>query len=236
MKSSSRIVLCLLAIVVGAGCASTNVTQQTPMSSPGLARPNQIWVYNFVASPADMPADSSISGAVSAPSKPPTAAQLDEGRRLGALIAQDLVVDINAMGLSAVQASPGSSPQVGDGVIRGYLVSVQGGGAVKRFVIGFGYGTSEMDTVVEGFAVTPQGLRKLGSGTLSSSGSKTPGMVVPAAVAIASGNPIGLIVVGGIKVYGEASGRNTLEGRAKATADAIAEELKIRFQDRGWIQ
>src|ERR1700688_2310483 len=239
MRSSSRIVLCLLALFVFAGCASTQVTQQTPMSSPGLARPNQIWVYNFVANPADMPADSSIGGQVGAPSTPPTREQLEEGRQLGALIAADLVADINAMGLSAVQAGPGSSPQVGDGVIRGYLVSVQGGGAggaVKRFVIGFGAGTSEMDTVVEGYAVTAQGLRRLGSGTLSSSGNKTPGMVVPAAVAIGTGNPIGLVVVGGLKVYGEASGRNTLEGRAKATSDAIAEELKIRFQDRGWIQ
>jgi len=239
MKFRSRTVLCLFAVAVVAGCASTNVTQQTPMSSPGIARPNQIWVYNFIANPADMPADSSIAGAVSAPSTPPTRAQSEEGRKLGALIAQDLVVDINAMGLTAVQAGAGSSPQVGDGVIRGYIVSVQGGGAgsaVKRFVIGFGAGTSEMDTVVEGFAVTPQGLRKLGSGTLSSSGSKTPGMVAPAAMAIATGSPIGLIVVGGLKVYGEASGKNTLEGRAKATADAISEQLKIRFQDRGWVK
>jgi predicted transcriptional regulator len=72
--------------------------------------------------------------------------------------------------------------------------------------------TVEMDTVVEGYAVTPQGWRKLSSGTLSSSGNKTPGMIMPAAVAIATGNPLGLIVVGGMKVYGEASGRNTLEG------------------------
>jgi hypothetical protein len=223
---------------VVAGCASTNVTQQTPMVNQGMARPNRIWVYNFVANPADMPADSSIGGSVGAPSTPPTQEQLQEGRQLGALIAQELVADINAMGLSAVQAGPGSSPQVGDGVIRGYLVSVQGGGtgsAVKRFVIGFGAGTSEMDTVVEGYAVTPQGWRKLGSGTLSSSGNKTPGMVVPAAVAIATANPIGLIVVGGAKIYGEASGRSGLEGRAKSTADEIAVQLKIRFQDRGWI-
>jgi hypothetical protein len=235
MKSSSRIVLCLLALVVVAGCASTTVTQQTPMVNKEMARPNQIWVYNFVANSADMPANSSITGEVGAPSTPPTAAQIEQGRQLGAFIAADLVADIQAMGLSAVQAGPGSSPQVGDGVIRGYLVSVQGGGAVKRFVIGFGYGTSEMDTVVEGYAVTPQGWRKLGSGTLSSSGSKTPGMVMPAAVAIASGNPIGLIVVGGMKIYGETSGKNTLEGRAKATADEISEQLRIRFQDRGWI-
>jgi Domain of unknown function (DUF4410) len=239
MRSFSRIVLCLLSTIIVAGCASTNVTQQTPISSPGLARPNQIWVYNFVANPADMPPNSSIGGEVGAPSTPPTAADIEVGRELGALIAQKLVADINAMGLSAVQAGPGSSPQVGDGVIRGYLVSVQGGGTgsvVQRFVIGFGAGTSEMDTVVEGYAVTPQGWRKLGSGTLTSSGNKTPGMVVPAAVAIATANPIGLIVVGGAKIYGEASGRNGLEGRAKATADEISEQLRIRFQDRGWIQ
>jgi hypothetical protein len=238
MKIRSSAMTYIFALVALAGCASTQVTQQTPMVQPGLARPNRIWVYNFVANPADMPANSSISGEVGAPSTPPTSQELEEGRQLGALIAQDLVADINAMGLTAVQAGPGSTPQVGDGVIRGYLVSVQGGGAgsaVKRFVIGFGAGTSEMDTVVEGYAVTPQGWRKLGSGTLTSSGNKTPGMVVPAAVAIATANPIGLIVVGGAKIYGEASGRAGLEGRAKATADEIAAQLKLRFQDRGWI-
>jgi hypothetical protein len=235
MRTFSRTLLCLLGLILVAGCASTSVTQ-TSMANKGMARPNRIWVYSFVTDPADMPADSSIKGYINASRTPPSARQLAEGRQLGSLIATDLVANINAMGLTALQAGLGSSPQVGDGVIRGYLVSVQGGSAARRFVIGFGYGTSEMDTVVEGYAVTPQGWRKLGSGTLTSSGSKAPGMVVPAAVAIASGNPIGLIVVGGIKVYGEASGRNTLEGRAKATASAISDALRTRFQDRGWIQ
>jgi hypothetical protein len=54
--------MCLLALVVFAGCASTKVTQQTPMNSPGLAWPNRIWVYNFVANPADLRADSSLRG------------------------------------------------------------------------------------------------------------------------------------------------------------------------------
>ena len=235
---SPALLLSLFVILAIAGCASTKVTGETPMVQPGLARPNQIWIYNFVAAPADMPSDSSLAGQVGAPSTPPTSQEVDQGRQLGALIAQNLVADINAMGLTAVQAGPGSRPQVGDGVIRGYLVSLQGGNtgsAVKRFVIGFGAGTSEMDTVVEGYAVTPQGWRKMGSGTLSSSGNKTPGMVVPAAVAIATSNPIGLIVVGGTKLYGEASGRSGLEGRAKSTADEIAAQLRIRFQDRGWI-
>jgi hypothetical protein len=72
------------------------------MVSPGLARPNQLWVYDFVADPAKVPADSSISGALSAPSTPPTPEELETGRQLSASIAKDLVADINAMGLTAV--------------------------------------------------------------------------------------------------------------------------------------
>ena len=224
------------ALAVLSGCASTNVTQQTPMVSPGLARPNQIWIYDFIADPARLPADASIGPGLSAPTTPLTAEELETGRRLGAIIAKQLVTNIQAMGLSAVQAGPGAAPQVGDGVLRGYLVSVHAGSGVTRFVIGFNAGSSEIDTVVEGYEMTAQGLRPVGSGTLSSSGSKTPGIIAPAAVALATANPIGLIVVGATKIVGEVSGSNTPEGRAKATADAIAEQLRIRFRARGWIK
>jgi hypothetical protein len=238
MRSRFRMLPGLLVLLVMAGCASTKVTEQTPMTNPSLARPNNIWVYDFVAAPSDMPANSSLAGEVGAPSTPPTPEELEIGRKYGAMIAEELVKDIQAMGMPATLAGPGSIPQVGDGVIRGYIVSTEGGstgGMVKRMVIGFGAGTAEMDTVVEGYLVTPQGWQKLGSGTLTSAGNKTPGMVVPAAVAIATANPVGLIVVGGLKIYGAASGRSGLEGRAKATADEVAAQLKIRFQDRGWI-
>jgi hypothetical protein len=79
------------------------------MVSPGLARPKQIWVYNFIADPAKIPADSSISADLSAPSTPPTADELETGHELGALIAKDLVADIQDMGLSAVQARVGAA-------------------------------------------------------------------------------------------------------------------------------
>jgi hypothetical protein len=59
---------------------------------------------------------------------------------------------------------------------------------------------------------------------------------MPAAVAIASGNPVGLIVSSGMKIYGEESGRSKIEGRAKQTAQEIADQLKIRFRQQGWIQ
>ena len=164
MITRCRTISIFFALAVLAGCASTNVTQQTPMASPGLARPDQIWVYDFIADPARLPADASIGPGLSAPSTPLTAVELETGRRLSAIIAKSLVADIQAMGLSAVQAGPGAAPRVGDGVLRGYLVSVETGNAGKRFVIGFGAGSSELDTVVEGYVMTAQAYANLDQG------------------------------------------------------------------------
>jgi hypothetical protein len=70
---------------------------------------------------------------------------------------------------------------------------------------------------------------------MEAGGSKTPGGAAPAVVAIATGNPVGLIVSSGTKIYGEASSSAKVEGRAKVTADEIAERLKVRFKAQGWI-
>jgi hypothetical protein len=64
---------------------------------------------------------------------------------------------------------------------------------------------------------------------------KVDSVIMPAARAIANGNPIGLIAVGGRKVYGKANGANKLEGRIKAIADRVAAEFRLRFQHGGWI-
>ena len=52
---------------------------------------------------------------------------------------------------------------------------------------------------------------------------------------IVSNNPAGLIIGGVSKVYGEVSGNSKVEGRAKQTAEEIADVLKERFHDQGWI-
>jgi hypothetical protein len=83
--------------------------------------------------------------------------------------------------------------------------------------------------------MTAQGLRKIGSGTLDSGGSKTPGGALGVATLIATGNPVGLIVSSGVKVYGEESGKSKIEGRAEATAKEIADQLRPKFEEQGWV-
>ena len=102
-------------------------------------------------------------------------------------------------------------------------------------LIGFGSGAADLRTAVEVYQVTPDGLRSLAGGTTNSGSGKTPGMVAPLAVFAATANPIGLVVVGGIKAYGQLSGRTTIEGDAKRTADEIAARFKEGAQREGWI-
>jgi len=57
-------------------------------------------VYDFIATPADAPADSDVA----AQGTTQTAEQIDMGRQLGAQIARELVADIEGMGLPAQKA------------------------------------------------------------------------------------------------------------------------------------
>jgi hypothetical protein len=60
-------------------------------------------------------------------------------------------------------------------------------------------------------------------------------MVLGIATFLATKNPAGLIINGGMQVYGVASGNNDVSARAKATATEIAGALKKRFTEQGWI-
>jgi hypothetical protein len=226
---------CLFAVLVTAGCASTKVTSQETLFTGQLPRPDNILVYNFAATPAEVPADSALAGQPDLDRTPQTDQQIGEGRLLGIQIAAELVGRLHGMGMPAQRIWTDTKPQLNDLVIRGYLISINEGSTAKRFTLGVGYGASELRTAVEVYQMTAQGLRKLGSSTMDSGGSKGPGASLGAAVFIATANPAGLIIGSGFKVYGEASGRNKITGRAEATAKEIAGQLKIRFQEQGWV-
>jgi hypothetical protein len=236
MISLNRFLMFLFAMLMVAGCAKTTITSRDQLVTGQLPRPEHILVYDFVATPGDVPPYSSFAGGQYEQPTPQTAEQIEMGRKVGAEVASHLVEEIRAMGLPAELASSDSVPVVNDLVIRGYLLSIQKGSAAKRVAIGFGSGASDLITSVEGFQMTPEGMRKLGSGTLNATGSKGPGGVLGLAALAATGNPVGLIVGGGLKIYGEASGKSKIEGRADQTAKEIASVLKQRFQEQGWIQ
>jgi len=225
----------LLVLFVVAGCASTKVTEREAYEGAKLPRPNRIIVHDFTANPADVPRESAFATENAVHSKPLTPEQLKTTEKLGAEVAKELVVKLRKVGLPAVQAASQPAPQIDDIVIRGYFVSVDQGSAAKRVLVGFGSGDAELMTAVEGYQMTSQGLRLLGSGEVQSGGGKMPGLVLPAAVMAATASPIGLVVGGAVKVAGEVDGSDTIEGSAKRTADGIGEQLEIAAKKQGWI-
>ncbi len=235
MKSRNRIALYLFALLFVAGCASTKITSQDQAVSGEIPRPNTIWVYDFAATPDDVPSESALTGQYSEHSTPQTAGQIETGRMVGAEIATQLVEQIDAMGMNAEHAGAETRPQINDLVIRGYLLSVVQGDTDKRVLVGFSAGESELKVAAEGFQMTAHGLRKIGSGSTDSTGSKTPGTGVGVLSLLATHNPLGLIVSTGMRVHGERTGSDTIQGRARQTAKEIADVLKKRFQEEGWI-
>jgi hypothetical protein len=234
MKMLSRAAPLLFALAVLAGCASTQVTSHQPYAGEQLARPDRIIVYDFAATPTEVPADSAVAAQAEG-ATPQTAEEIEVGRKLGAEVAKQLAADLQGMGLPAVQATGQPPPRPGDIVIKGEFVSIDEGKTGRRVLLGFGSGAAELKTAVEGYQMTPQGLRRLGSGETDSAGGKTPGMVAPLAVYAATANPLGLIVVGAMKLRGERTGSNTIEGAAKRTADEIAAQLRVAAEKQGWI-
>ena len=235
MHRLHRIGSWLLVLLVLAGCASTNVSNREIDVRGKIARPDRILVYDFAATPADVPPEFRTPGESYAPSPSQTPQDLEVGRKLGAEVAKQLVAEIDEMGLPAVQAAGQPPPRVNDILLWGSFLSVDEGSMAKRLVVGFGVGAAELKTSVVGYQMTERGLRRLGSGDVQSGGSKGPGVAVPLAVTIATANPIGLVVGGAVKVAGEATGSDTIEGAGRRTADEIAKVLRGRFEEQGWI-
>ena len=76
----------------------------------------------------------------------------------------------------------------------------------------------------------------MGYGQSEATGNKTPGVGVGAATWAITGSPVGFIAASAMKLHGEASGKSKLEGRADQTAKEIADILKKRFKEQGWVK
>jgi Domain of unknown function (DUF4410) len=244
-------VIIAVACVV-AGCASTTIMERkTYGGNERLPRPRKIVVYDFAATPEDIPSNDPLAELYEKPERPQTAGEISLGRKLGAEIAGELVRGIRELGLPAREVKTGNQPARGDLMIRGAFVSIKEGSRIKRVLLGFGAGAGELKTLVEIYEMTAEGPRPLVSEEIRAKGGKMPGMLFAVAAAVATG-PAGLAVSpaatagaagtvgqaaavsGGVNVAKEL-GPESLEAAVKRTADEIKEALARIFRKHGWI-
>src|SRR5262249_8614187 len=139
-------------------------------------------VYDFAGTPADLPSDSVIAGLYQQRDTPQTPEQIELGRKLGRLVAENLVKKLNAAGIPAQGVDVAPVPLVGDGVIRGEFVTADEGARLTRILMGWGGGAAELNARVKAYEITATGLQPLGSAKIPPKGGQLPGILVPVGV------------------------------------------------------
>ena len=226
----------LISLLLLAGCASADVTSRRETSSEQMIdRPARIIVHDFAASPSDLPPNSAVAQLYSGRSTPQSADEIRLGRELGHQVASELVKEILNMGLPAERAGAGPPASVGNLLIGGEFISIDEGSRVKRMLIGFGAGASELKTLVEGYLVTKDGLEPLGSAEIKAAGGKMPGMLVPVVGGAIAGEAGRSAVISGSMNVVQELGPESMNAAAKRTAREIAKGLQNAFRRRGWI-
>jgi len=232
-----RTALALLIVAcITISCASTEVTSHKRYAlGEKLQKPDRIIVYNFGATPDDIPADAAISGYYKKRAKPQTAEQIRVGRELGRIVKKELIKEIHKMGMPAERAGTGPAPGIGDLLIKGEFVSIEEGSKSKRLLIGFGAGAGKLMTHVLRYQITAEGPRLLGRKTIEANDGKMPGLILPGTIGAATGNVIAPVIFGGLIIKREIVPEN-LHAGAIQTAQEIAKVLSKKFVDQGWIQ
>jgi hypothetical protein len=160
--------------------------------------------------------------------------RLKIGQEVARVVTENLVVEISKLGIPAVEAAK-ATPVAGPSLsIEGQFVTVDQGNRLRRAVVGFGAGASEVRTLVQVFETTNDGRRLVEDFYATVKSSRKPGFGPMAGAGAAAGRAATSVAVSAGVGLATAHSQ-TVEGDAKNTADEIVKVLKKFFAEQGWI-
>jgi len=164
-----------LLMALSVGCARARVKNVETFGADSVPRPGRIIVFDFYTGSADI----QVGNTPVRTARRRVGLSTPEAEMLGAALADTLadklVADIKALGYPAERANGAALPTLNDLVIQGQFMHVDEGSQVKRFVIGFGVGATEVRTEVDVFQVTANGKRPVKQFDTVATGSRLPG-------------------------------------------------------------
>jgi len=249
MTARNRILqIALLALgsfSLAVGCGRTSIDSSRILIDSKLPRPHIVLVQDYDVGIETVKLDSSLgSKLVHAGSSGDGETDRQKlGLRAAKSLAEQLASDINALGLSAERSS-GTLPQSGVPylVIRGALLSVDEGNRLRRFVIGLGAGSSQVEAQTRVFMLQNGQEKLIEEFSVSSKSSRAPGAAETLGVGAAAGNLATAAIATGAQNVATGVGsklKNTIGASVTADAargaQAIAKELAKLFHTQGWI-
>ncbi len=226
-----------LTLVALAGCAPTLVdTVQEYSGKSPLPRPDRVLVYDFAVSANDVRLNSAIGARLAnlATGANENEEQIKVGRTVAKALSESLVKELDQLGLPVEHASSGTMPTEKTVIIHGQFLTIDEGNRLRRMVIGFGVGGTDLQTKVQVYQGTEAAPLLLQEFEANAESSKKPGMGPMVGVGAAATSAASAAAVsGGVGVATEFD--QTVEGGAKRTAKEVAKPLSKFFAGQGWI-
>lgn len=221
-----------------AACAPTKLSVTPEQGSlEQLPAPSRILVYTFAVSPDEVQLTKGIEPEIAQAMSgtPRTEQEIKLGRAVAQTIADEIVSQIQQMGLAASRAA-GTPPAYGNNaLIEGQLLSIDEGNQTERVVIGLGFGRSNVAANVQVSSKNEGSTTPIESMMVNAESGDMPGAAETMGVGGITGHltlSAATTTVGQFANYGLSA---SASAEAKRLGDKVATELKAVFQQQGWL-
>jgi hypothetical protein len=228
----------LIVMIALVGCAKTTVQLEQETYKTNLPPPSVVLVHKFGVNLNEVTTTQGLYGkavdAIDEETASQAAAQL--GQEVSNSLADELVAQINSLGLPAQRATQDTFIPQNALVITGYFTDVNAGNKARQLVIGLGAGRAEIDTQVQVLSATGGTYSTLLEFKTHADSGEMPGAAITmgagaaAQGAVTGGMAAANVAVGGVKAY-----RSAMGAMASRSADKAAVYLSKFFADQGWI-
>jgi len=229
----------LLALAIAAGCAPTNVQQQSATLTQ-VPRPDAVLIYDFAVSPDEVKLDTGLSAELMQKYEQykgtaRTAEEIKVGHKVAEAAADELVKKIRSYGLWAERAfgSPYGRGKVL--MVEGQFVSIDQGNRTERVAVGLGAGRTDVQANAQVYELTFQGMQEVDALRGDAKSGYKPGMAEMMGVGAVAGHLLTSTVISGTLAGGSEMTFATVEADGKRLADKIALDLGNFFVDQAWI-
>ena len=238
MNTSIGRFLCLLLTITISACAGAKVADQTQTAPAATSsKPNQIVIYPFAATAADVTLNQSIVQRAyrNMSGEDQTASQQKLATDTASKLCMSVAANLTAKGYKAVCLQRGTPVADNNAlIVDGEFTDISEGNRLRRLVVGFGAGASTLDSAVHVYQHTDSGSQQLIDFNTHADSGKMPGAVVMGPAGAAAGGSAAAVVgaiaaMGGAKSYTSAT-----DYLADKTATQITDTINQYYAQHGW--
>jgi Domain of unknown function (DUF4410) len=234
MRNALRSLVGVLAFCFVAACSQTGIRKTALTSETNLPRPSRIVVYDFAVSEEEVKEYQGIMRQQPAIKDPAERERL-LAQEVKDALAGELVDGLKSLGFVVERVQRGTRATGNEMVIDGQFLTVDEGNPLHRLVIGFGSGTTYVQTQVQVYQAPAA--RKIMEFTTQSDSGKLPGAAptLGAGAVVQGGVTAGMAVANataaGVRTY-----KSDIARMAADSGDQAARYLSEFFAKQGWIR